>query len=564
MKKALVADQSGPKQKHVRAIILYTWDMQGAGSFWTAITTYPLLGDDTVAFKAMITIHKVISQGHSACLKDAVSQKTWIKKLANGAGYSGYSKLIAGYAEYLCNKIDFHRDYPAFSGTFDYEEYVSLRGIDNPDEGYETISSLLALLVKLDALQKLIFQDFRGASSSEARVASLVPLVEESYGIYQFLVSMLTAMHQIIGSAEVMGPLRDQFNQSHYALLQFYSECSAINYLTSLVTVPVLSREPPNFLAQGQPTRQPKANPNKQNEEAEKAKMRLEREEMERESMMQQQMQMRQQQEMEARQRMEMEQRQFQQQELERQQRDDMLRRQEFERMQRQEQERFRLQQQQQEQQMSQSRLLDAQSQMDYLQKQSLQDRSTIEQYHRRMAELEAQMSKMAVENAGAAQKQGTISTLQEEINQWKQKYEALAKLYAQLRKEHLDLLNKFKSFREVGSKMTDEARRDAENVKLELAKKNAEYTDLLIERNRLKGEADRIRQSYEGDLARVKQELESSNAAMRDISSTRGQEVQSLVARFTADQHQLEALIEVCKVSSSKKIASAMTCNQI
>lgn len=56
-----------------------------------------------------------------------------------------------------------------------------------------------------------------------------------------------------------------------------------------------------------------------------------------------------------------------------------------------------------------------------------------------------------------------------EELAQWKTKYEALAKLYAQLRKEHLDLLNRFKEVKDGANRITDEARRESEKVRAEM-----------------------------------------------------------------------------------------------
>ena len=41
-------------------------------------------------------------------------------------------------------------------------------------------------------------------------------------------------------------------------------------------------------------------------------------------------------------------------------------------------------------------------------------------------------------------------------MNLWKQKYESLAHLYAQLRKEHLDLLNKVKSIQDSSLKLNE------------------------------------------------------------------------------------------------------------
>lgn len=53
----------------------------------------------------------------------------------------------------------------------------------------------MTLQDQIDAFQKLIFSHFRGGANNESRIAALVPLVQESYGIYKFITSMLRAMH---------------------------------------------------------------------------------------------------------------------------------------------------------------------------------------------------------------------------------------------------------------------------------------------------------------------------------------------------------------------------------
>ena len=60
---------------------------------------------------------------------------------------------------------------------------------------YETISDLMTLQDLIEAFQKLIFSHFRSGSNNECRISALVPLVQESYGIYKFITSMLRAMH---------------------------------------------------------------------------------------------------------------------------------------------------------------------------------------------------------------------------------------------------------------------------------------------------------------------------------------------------------------------------------
>jgi len=48
----------------------------------------------------------------------------------------GYGALIRTYVAFLLAKLRFHRIRPEFNGLFEYEEYVTLKGIDDPNEGY--------------------------------------------------------------------------------------------------------------------------------------------------------------------------------------------------------------------------------------------------------------------------------------------------------------------------------------------------------------------------------------------------------------------------------------------
>lgn len=53
----------------------------------------------------------------------------------------------------------------------------------------------MTLQDQIDGFQKLIFSHFQSGNNNECRISSLVPLVQESYGIYKFITSMLRAMH---------------------------------------------------------------------------------------------------------------------------------------------------------------------------------------------------------------------------------------------------------------------------------------------------------------------------------------------------------------------------------
>ena len=81
IKKATSPDETAPKQKHVRSTftarltsifqsdsvtecIVYTWDYHSSISFWSGLRVQPILSDEVQTFKALITVHKVLQEGH--------------------------------------------------------------------------------------------------------------------------------------------------------------------------------------------------------------------------------------------------------------------------------------------------------------------------------------------------------------------------------------------------------------------------------------------------------------------------------------------------------------------
>jgi len=80
IKKATSPEESAPKQKHVRSMcrsseicqrayisteaIVYTWDYHSSISFWSGLRVQPILADEVQTFKALITVHKVLQEGH--------------------------------------------------------------------------------------------------------------------------------------------------------------------------------------------------------------------------------------------------------------------------------------------------------------------------------------------------------------------------------------------------------------------------------------------------------------------------------------------------------------------
>lgn len=128
----------------MRACIVYTWDHKSSASFWQGMKVWvkpllafaeylyvhspanpmsrqPILADEVQTFKALITVHKILQEGHPIVLKEAQSHTGWLESLSRGStageGMRGYAPLISEYIYYLMAKLAFHRQHPEFNGT---------------------------------------------------------------------------------------------------------------------------------------------------------------------------------------------------------------------------------------------------------------------------------------------------------------------------------------------------------------------------------------------------------------------------------------------------------------
>ncbi|TKA70085.1 hypothetical protein B0A49_06511 [Cryomyces minteri] len=556
IRKATSIDETAPKRKHVRSCIVYTWDHKSSQSFWAGMKVLikypyirqPILADEVQTFKALITIHKVLQEGHPIALKEAQENVSWLDSLsrgvAGGEGLRGYAPLIQEYIYYLLAKLSFHRQHPEFNGTFEYEEYISLKSINDPNEGYETISDLMTLQDQIDTFQKLIFAHFRSGSNNECRISALVPLVQESYGIYKFITSMLRAMHSSLGDDEALAPLVARYDAQHYRLVKFYYECSNLRYLTSLITVPKLPQDPPNLRGDDEdrpalparprkeverpapaPTPPPAAAPDPEpmNEFWKNEQQRQQDEYAEEQRRLQEQW--------------EAAQRQQQQQSMQAQR--------EFEEQQRLQAEQQRLAQEQlmreQYQQQTQGRMAELERENLNARAQYERDQLMLEQYDKRMKALETELQQLNANfNQQQSSKDEQIRALQEQVNTWRTKYEALAKLYSQLRHEHLDLLQKFKSV-QLKAASAQEAIDRREKLERELKTKNLELADMIRERDRALHDKDRSTGGHREEVEKLKRELRFALDKAENAERGKGSELSAMLSRHNREIADLE-----------------------
>ena len=58
---------------------------------------------------------------------------------------------------------------------------------------------------------------------------------------------MLRAMYQQLGEDDALSGLVERFDSQHFMLRDFYTDCHAIKFLTSLITIPRLPNSAPNL-----------------------------------------------------------------------------------------------------------------------------------------------------------------------------------------------------------------------------------------------------------------------------------------------------------------------------
>lgn len=111
-----------------------------------------------------------------------------------------------------------------------------------------------------------------------------------------------------------------------------------------------------------------------------------------------------------------------------------------------------------------------------------------------RVKALEQELSAVGTHVGGQiAAKDELIKQLQDQVTLWRNKYEALAKLYSQLRTEHLDMLSKFKQM-QLKANSAQEAVDRMERMERDVKAKNLELADMIRERDRARFDVDRMK----------------------------------------------------------------------
>merc|ERR1712000_367942 len=177
-------------------------------------------------------------------------------------------------------------------------------------------------------------------------------------------------------------------------------------------------------------------------------------------------------------------------------------------------------------------------------QEQLKRDQLMLQQYDQRMKALEEQLQQLNNNfHMQSQSKDDQISALQEQVNTWRSKYEALAKLYSQLRQEHLDLLQTTKSLK-LKAASAQEAIDRRERLEREMKTKNLELADMIRERDRALHEKDRFQGGHREEVEKLKRELRLAIERAENAERSKGSELSSMLAKYNREMADLEEAV--------------------
>ncbi|XP_050411276.1 huntingtin-interacting protein 1 isoform X1 [Patella vulgata] len=254
--KAINSQETPVKEKHVRNTILGSFQDGGASMFWTITGKLPLQGNPIVCWKFCHVLHKLMRDGHQHVVHDSMKYRSHLKDLGKLWGHlkEGYGKLIAAYCRFLIQRLNFHRKFPRIPGnlTMSDDQFNKICGTD-VNNYFEFSIDMLDLLDEIIHLQQNVFGslDMSRANSmttaGQCRLAPLILAILDSCQLYDYLVKSLFRLHASL-TPDTLAGHRERFLNGYKKLKQFYHSSSNLQYFKTLVQVPSLPEEPPNFL----------------------------------------------------------------------------------------------------------------------------------------------------------------------------------------------------------------------------------------------------------------------------------------------------------------------------
>ncbi|XP_031157123.1 huntingtin-interacting protein 1-related protein-like isoform X2 [Sander lucioperca] len=254
--KTLISGEIPLKEKYVRNIIMGTHKEGGACTFWSYTLNLPLSSNSMISWKFCYLLHKVLRDGHRNAVRDSHRYCRNVKDMGVlwGNLHDRYGHIVALSAKFLCLKMEFHAKHKvipanleASDETFDKETGSDVtKVLDITQELMDYWDA--GLKMEETVLRQL---DANGAKSTtpagQCRLTPLIPLILDCSLLYHFSVLSMFKLHSRIAPDVLLGH-RERFRDLFNSLTQFFDRARETEFFKTIIQIPDLPDEPPNFL----------------------------------------------------------------------------------------------------------------------------------------------------------------------------------------------------------------------------------------------------------------------------------------------------------------------------
>ncbi|KRY78864.1 Huntingtin-interacting protein 1 [Trichinella pseudospiralis] len=207
--KCINAQECAVKEKHLRTLILGTYNDRGAGVFWANLTKIQLESNLVISWKFCHVLHKLLRDGEPHVLTDSLKYVSKLSALGQLWSHlkEGGGMLIKHYCTVLVKKLIFHQHNQQIPGNLSLtESQLEALGSEGVDNWFEL-----------------------------------------SVEVMDYLDAILQLQQSGLPEKELVGH-SDRFIPIFGKLKQFYASSSNLQYFKFLVSVPSLPENPPNFV----------------------------------------------------------------------------------------------------------------------------------------------------------------------------------------------------------------------------------------------------------------------------------------------------------------------------
>lgn len=254
--KSITSAEAPIKEKYGRKIILGSHKEGGAVTFWSHAVSLPLSSNAILSWKFCHMVHKLLRDGHPNTLRDSRGHTAGIGQMGTlwGNLHDRYGHIVALYAKLLCIKIDFHLKHLEIPPNLEAPEEVLDKAIAiDINKVFDITGEVLDYMEAALKLQETVFRQMESNSTSsttavgQCRLAPLVLVIQDCGPLYHFLVKLLFKLHSRIPPDALLGH-RERFREQFNSLTQFFERARGMEFFKTIIQIPDLPNEPPNFL----------------------------------------------------------------------------------------------------------------------------------------------------------------------------------------------------------------------------------------------------------------------------------------------------------------------------